>query len=169
MSSEQKGRLPIEPISRFAKQSLSRQPVEITSFSYDANRQLHHDNRSLSYYWPAEIGVNLSDGLNRVISRDEGVNEHIDAILEALMAYERDHGCQKTKVDIVTWRGLVTKLVVLPYSRSDGFELHATRLGDTVYIEEYVSPEARAAKAKREDDPRQRMMAYWGRLAMIHC
>lgn len=155
---------PIEPIKRFAKQSGTRQPVELTSFSFDANRQLHHDDSSLTYYWPISTpGASLSGGFDRLISRDESVNEHIDALLSSLIEYESMHGNNRTEVDIVSWRGMITKFLTLPFARNDGFEMNVTRLNNTIYIEEYTTDESRAEKNKRESDPRQRLMAYWGK------
>ena len=162
MPADNHANFPIEPLARFAKASLSRQPVELTSFSFDDKRQLHHDDRSLAYYWPV-IGIgDLSAGFDSVISRDESINEHIDAILSALIQYESTHGTAKTNVDIVTWRGLISKLLVLPYSRDNGFELNATRFKNTVYVEEHITDQVRADKARQFADPRQRLMAYWG-------
>jgi hypothetical protein len=41
----------IHPFNRFNKKSVEyKQPVEITSFSYDENRQLHMDDRELVSY-----------------------------------------------------------------------------------------------------------------------
>lgn len=158
-------RFQIDPIERFAKQSGVRQPVELASFSFDARRQLHHDDSSLAYYWPiSHPGVSLSTGFEQLTSRDESIDEHLDALLESLIHYESKHGSSKTSVDIVTWRGMVTKFLTCPYARKDGFEMNVTRLGNTVFMEEHVSPQARAEKIKRESDPRQALMGYWGTL-----
>lgn len=159
-------RFPIEPIDRFAKQSGTRQPVELTSFSFDQDRVLKHDDSSLSYYWPiSRSGTSLSGGFDKLISRDESIDEHIDALLSSLIRYELVHGNAKTNVDIISWRGMITKFLTLPFARGDGFEMNVTRLGDTIYLEEYTSPEARFEKTKRESDARQKLMAYWGLLS----
>lgn len=154
---------PIEPIARFERQSGTRQPVELTSFSFDANRNLRHDDSSLAYYWPiTEKNISLSTGFESLVSRDESINEHIDALLASLVQYELENGTSKTTVDIVTWRGMITKFLVLPYARSDAFEMNVTRLGDTIFIEEYTTTQSRLDKQKRESDPRQQLMSYWG-------
>lgn len=154
---------PIEPINRFERQSGTRQPVELTSFSFDAHRQLHHDDSSIAYYWPiTERNISLSTGFDSLISRDESINEHIDALLSSLVQYELDNGTSKTTVDIITWRGMITKFLTLPYARGDGFEMNVTRHGDTIFIEEYTTPRSRLDKQQRESDSRQRLMSYWG-------
>lgn len=154
---------PIEPIARFAKQSTARQPVELTSFSFDHNRVLHHDDTSLAYYWPiSRPGVSLSTGFDSLVSRDESINEHIDALLASLIKYETEHGTSATQVDIVSWRGMITKFLTLPFLRNDGFEMNVTRLDKTLYIEEYTSPEANKQKLSRESSPKQKLMGYWG-------
>lgn len=153
----------IDPVQRFERQSGTRQPVELTSFSFDADRGLHHDDSSLAYYWPiTEKNIGLSTGFESLVSRDESINEHIDALLSSLIQYELLNGTSKTMVDIVTWRGMITKFLTLPYARGDGFEMNVARLGDTIFIEEYTTIQSRMDKQKRESDPRQRLMSYWG-------
>lgn len=154
---------PIDPIERFSKQSGTRQPVELTSFSFDHQRVLHHDDSSLCYYWPiSRAGVSLSGEFEKLISRDDNIDEHIDALLASLVRFENAHGTSRTDVDVVSWRGMITKFLTLPFARNDGFEMNVTRLGNTIYLDEYVSPQARAEKVKRESDPKQQLMAYWG-------
>lgn len=62
------------------------------------------------YYYPAMIGSDLSQGFDKRIERDETINEHLDGLLLSLCEYERQHGRERTTVDILTWRGLILKI-----------------------------------------------------------
>jgi RAT1-interacting protein len=113
---------PIQPLSRFAGASTTiRRPREFACFSYDDNRMLHPlSDRSLSYYYPpfsdapGESGqgrpqIDLSNGFEKFKKHDDGFDEHLDALLDTLAAYEEREG-QIAKADIITWRGMMTKV-----------------------------------------------------------
>lgn len=112
----------IQPLARFAGASTSiRRPRELTYFSYDDNRKLHPlSDLSLQYYYPpfidcpSESGqgqptVDLSRGFETFKKHDDTVDEHLDSLLETIMAHEQNEG-QRTKSDIITWRGILTKV-----------------------------------------------------------
>ncbi|BFZ57341.1 decapping endonuclease targeting mRNA [Savitreella phatthalungensis] len=162
---------PVQPLDRYTKASLFRKPVELCSFSYDDQRLLHHDDRSLSFFWPADKDADLSVGYtDRYIRRDESVVEHLDGLLAAIVRYEEEHPeDRRTRdVDVVCWRGIVTRLLTLPYELhrqskfQDGFELNATLLEGTLYLEDHVDDQTRLKKASREADPIQQRAMYWG-------
>jgi RAT1-interacting protein len=112
----------IQPLARFAGASTSiRRPRELTYFSYDDNRKLYPlSDQSLQYYYPpfidcpSESGqglptIDLSRGFETFKKHDDSVDEHLDSLLETIMAHEQKEG-QRTKSDIVTWRGIMTKV-----------------------------------------------------------
>ncbi|KAK9475012.1 RAI1 like PD-XK nuclease-domain-containing protein [Dipodascopsis tothii] len=136
-----------------------RQPRELTAFSYDDQRQLRYDDSSMSYYYlPVEevAGADLSQGFDRFVQRVE-TDEHLDGLLLALIEHERAHG--RTPANMITWRGLMTKLLCLPYARNDSFELNAVYFDGQLFIEEDA---AFKRQAQRPLDDRGRMMTYWG-------
>jgi hypothetical protein len=101
----------IEPVDRFRGQSAPvRRPKEFTYFSYDEEHQYHQDARSLRYYYPPRLGADLSRGFDDFKQHDDSKDEHIDSLLKTLIAYERDTG-QEWAADIVTWRGMITKVL----------------------------------------------------------
>jgi len=115
----------IEPLSRFGGASTSiRRPREVAYFSYDDHRNLHPlSDQSLSYYYPpifdipGESGhggprINLSNGYESFRKHNDTVNEHLDALLDTLAAHEEKEG-QIVKADVLTWRGMMTKVTVL--------------------------------------------------------
>lgn len=63
-------------------------------------------------------------------------------------------------VDIVTWRGHLTKLLTTPYERREGWLLAATLFRGTLYISEV---ETEASRHDRENRPAWHdQMMYWG-------
>lgn len=112
----------IQPLARFAGASTSiRRPRELTYFSYDDNRTLYpQSDISLQYYYPpfidcpsesgqARSTIDLSRGFNTFKKHDDQIDEHLDSLLETIMSHEQKES-QRTKSDIVTWRGIMTKV-----------------------------------------------------------
>jgi RAT1-interacting protein len=146
----------IQPLARFAGASTSiRRPRELTYFSYDDNHILYpQSDQSLQYYYPpfidcpSESGqglptIDLSRGFDTFKKHDDSVDEHLDSLLQTIMAHEQKEG-QRTKSDIVTWRGIMTKvrlraaltslpqlltpqqIMTAPFDLFNEFELNAT-------------------------------------------
>ncbi|RCH99426.1 Protein rai1, partial [Rhizopus stolonifer] len=97
----------------------------------------------------------LNGGYEDRIQRDESIPEHIDTLLDAIT-----HAKEDLSVDIVTWRGILTKILCTPYSRKEPWEFRATRYKDTIYIEEQVTEEKKRQESQATD--RQKRMSYWG-------
>ncbi|ORY92994.1 RAI1 like PD-XK nuclease-domain-containing protein [Syncephalastrum racemosum] len=138
-----------------------KQPIELHSYSIDEKRHVWFDNRELKEYHEPRIDSrtpNLSSGYDKFVQRDESIPEHLDTLLDALTDC-RNTKSVDTKADIVTWRGIMTKLLCTPYSR-DPWELRATRYNDTIYIEEQPTEEKRSQEAQKSE--RQSLMGYWG-------
>lgn len=94
---------------------------EITHFSYDNAHRLRHDPSSLKTYYTPELGASLSRGFETFVKHDDSVDEHLDGLLEALVELERKTG-ERTKADIVTWRGMMTKVCS---ALQDDFSYHS--------------------------------------------
>lgn len=82
---------------------------EITHFSYDDAHKLRHDHSSLRTYYTPRLDDSLSGGFELFLKHDDSVDEHLDGLLEALVELERKTG-ERVKADIVTWRGMMTKV-----------------------------------------------------------
>lgn len=107
---------------------------EICAFSYDPSHVLRHDDSSLRYYYPPELGVPLSRGADAFRKASEDVDGHLDGLLSALARLEQDRAARKLRrgggpmqdsgeevlgagpedevlaADFVTWRGMMTKV-----------------------------------------------------------
>lgn len=82
---------------------------EIAYFSYDDEHQFHLDERSLRYYYTPNIGADLSKGFETFQQLDDGADDHLDSLLKTLIDLEMRTG-SKCEADIITWRGMMTKV-----------------------------------------------------------
>lgn len=105
------------------------------NISHSRVREIHYDSRGIKYYYTPEIGASLSDGFDEFQQVNDGDDEHLDGLLASLTHLEQElkvNGKQeggpgleipnagtpsspdeeywKTKTDIITWRGLITKV-----------------------------------------------------------
>ena len=124
-------RFSLERLNLYQGSSVSiRRPKEFACFSFNDQHLLRPlSTESLSYYYPPFFSapgthvhsINLSTGFDTFVQRDDGINEHLDALLDTLQAHEErllqavEGGDGKledvrTKADFVTWRGMMTKV-----------------------------------------------------------
>lgn len=76
-----------------------------------------------------------------MIQRDESIPEHIDTLLDALTnANAKQPDDNQTTADIVTWRGIMTKLLCTPYSRKEPWELRATKYNVKTILLQHAPP-----------------------------
>ncbi|EHA47524.1 decapping endonuclease targeting mRNA [Pyricularia oryzae] len=157
----------VQPISKFAGPSEPvRRPKEFACFSYDADHKFRLDDSSMKWYYPPRLGADLSEGFESFDKLDEGASaEHIDSLLQTIIAHEQRIG-KKIDAHVVTWRGIVTKLMASPYEDRDGFDLNATLYQDCVFIEEDYASRMESKKAQDSEPwkspiPRE-VMTFWG-------
>lgn len=117
-------RFDYEPLQQFSSVKTNiKRPREITYFSYDEDRKLLPlSETSLKYYCPPMFGahgetdgnfpINLNEGFESFEKHDDSIDEHLDALLDTLQAHE-EQTHQKVQADIVTWRGMITKVQAL--------------------------------------------------------
>ncbi|KAK5993382.1 Decapping nuclease RAI1, partial [Cladobotryum mycophilum] len=89
----------LQPIGRF----------EFACFSYDDNHDFHLDDSSVKYYYTPQIGADLSKGFDTFEKLDDSVDSHLDSLLKTIAAHEQETG-KKIDANIVTWRGMMTKV-----------------------------------------------------------
>ncbi|OJJ43730.1 hypothetical protein ASPZODRAFT_19035 [Penicilliopsis zonata CBS 506.65] len=157
----------IQPIGRFEGSNTSiRRPKEIACFSYDDQHQFRLDDSSLRYYYPPHLPVDLNQGFETFQKLDDTGDDHLDALLETIIAHEKETG-KKCEVDIITWRGMMTKILTAPFENMNGFEMNATFFQGTIFIEEnnaYKNMQKQMQRNQRMPPgmPPQDVMAYWG-------
>ncbi|KAI6782466.1 uncharacterized protein J7T54_001323 [Emericellopsis cladophorae] len=115
------GKFPIQPIGRFAGASQPvKRPKEFACFSYDDNHEFHLNDSSIKYYYTPQLGADLSKGYESFQKLDDSEDGHLDALLKTIMAYESEQG-EKIDAEIITWRGMMTKILGAPFENFDGY------------------------------------------------
>ncbi|KAK0147402.1 Decapping and exoribonuclease protein [Merluccius polli] len=148
-----------------------KQPVEVGSFSLDGERRFFNDARQMRYFVKPHPRPNfdLRDGYkDRFVKRDDGVKEKLDHILRWILANRSKlqssvsaaSSSPALGVDIVTWRGHLTKLLTTPYETQEGWLLAATLFRGTLYISEVETEASRHDRDNRTE--RHEEMMYWG-------
>ncbi|KAL4926511.1 DXO/RAI1 family decapping nuclease [Aspergillus undulatus] len=157
----------IQPIGRFYGSSAAiRRPKEIASFSYDGQHAYHLGDSSLRWYYPPQLPADLNRGFDTFQKLDDTADEHLDALLDGIIALERETG-KKCEADIITWRGMMTKVLTAPFDNMNGFEMNATCFQGTIFIEEnnaFKNEQKQIQKNQRMPPgmASQDLMAYWG-------
>ncbi|KAL4899254.1 hypothetical protein BDW74DRAFT_117437 [Aspergillus multicolor] len=157
----------IQPIGRFYGSSAAiRRPREITCFSYDDQHSFHLGDSSLRYYYPPQLPADLSRGFDTFQKLNDTADEHLDALLYTIADLEKETG-KRCEADIITWRGMMTKILTAPFDDMNGFEMNATCFQGTIFIEEnnsFKNEQKRKQQQQRMPPgmPSQDLMAYWG-------
>ena len=158
---------PIHPISQFSKADVAvRRPREIAYFSYDEEHKYRQDDSSLRYYYPPPLPADLSKGFDNFRSLDDAGDDHLDGLLQALIHHEGEKA-YKLDTDFITWRGMMTKIMIVPFSQLDSWEMNATRFQDTIFIEESHEKKLESRQEQYQQTPvrgamSQDLMSYWG-------
>ncbi|KAI9741941.1 MAG: decapping endonuclease targeting mRNA [Cirrosporium novae-zelandiae] len=119
-------RFEAHPISRFAGTSRAiRRPREIACFSYDAAHNFRLDDSSMRWYYPPRVPVDLSRGFETFQQLDDTADDHLESLLDTIIDLEKKTG-QLCEADIITWRGMMTKIMATPFDNFNGFEMNAT-------------------------------------------
>ena len=62
--------------------------------------------------------------------------------------------------NIVTWRGMITKMLCSPYNKSEPWKVAATLYNGTIYLSEIETEEAKERTERQT--PREQQYCYWG-------
>ncbi|KAH8588382.1 protein RAI1 [Bisporella sp. PMI_857] len=160
-------RFEIQPIGRFVGPSAPvKRPREIACFSYNDKHEYLQDDSCIRYYYPPDIGADLSKGFDTFQKLDDSADDHLDSLLKTIIHTEKKTGV-KTDAQVITWRGMMTKLMSSIFSDRDGFEMNATFYQDTIFIEENheykrQSQARQSAQVPQPGRPSQDMMSFWG-------
>jgi RAT1-interacting protein len=63
----------------------------------------------MQYYYPPSLPLDLSTGYETFRRWDDSIDEHLDGLLKAQKLLEEKNQ-KRVSVDIVTWRGMMTKV-----------------------------------------------------------
>ncbi|EJU05097.1 RAI1-domain-containing protein [Dacryopinax primogenitus] len=109
-------------------------PTQIATFSYDANHVLRYDDSSLRYFVEPQKGADLEMEFEQWPGPEEDPGR-LDSLLFAYMR-EVDSGKDLEKPNVMTWRGMMTRIVTALYERRDSWEMNAMLVDGTVYLED---------------------------------
>lgn len=98
--------LPLPPRTHLPPPPAYRRPVLVTTYSHLPDRTLVPGDASMAYFRPggAKVGADLAYGFDRRTERDEGLEEHLDGLCDALQRA----GGERTR-GVVSWRGMMTR------------------------------------------------------------
>ncbi|KAK5077125.1 decapping endonuclease targeting mRNA [Lithohypha guttulata] len=157
----------IHPINKFSNLGAAvRRPREITCFSFDEDHKYRQDDSSLRYYYAPLLPADLNKGFDSFRNLDDTADDHLDGLLQALIHYEGEKKA-KLDTDFVTWRGMMTKIMIVPFSNLDSWEMNATMFQDTIFIEENHDKKLDNRQEQYGQAPvrgamSQDLMSYWG-------
>ncbi|KIM39898.1 hypothetical protein M413DRAFT_446817 [Hebeloma cylindrosporum] len=155
-------------ISTFKPKAIPfQQPSQLTSFSYTPEHVQEFTDSALRYFVDPPLGSNLSFGYDRWIRKPDD-RGRIDALLKAISKVKAEAigGCLP-EIGVVSWRGIMTKILTAPYENRDGWELNVMLLNGTLYLEEHLTEDR--LKEKNNMDGRQRSQTYYGYAFESYC
>lgn len=125
-------------ISARAETTALKQPKELCSYSRTLEGDYVNDDSSLNYYFLPDTDVSteidLSGGFKKFMKHDDSKDGDFDGLLGAIQKYESKTN-SKVKADIITWRGILTKFLILPYNR-EPFDLNIVYFDGHIFIKE---------------------------------
>ncbi|CAL1717182.1 unnamed protein product [Somion occarium] len=157
------------PISPVAFQ----QPSSLLTFSYSPSHELEFTDSALRYYVHPPRNADLRHGYDRWIRRPEE-RGRIDNLLRAVIRVRTNMDAQDLNgagwlrdIGIVSWRGVMTKIMTAPYEERDSWELNVMMVDGTLYFEEHLTENKLAEK--NNVAPHHRMQMYYGYAFESYC
>lgn len=131
------------PLNSRSKVTGLKQPKELFAFSRDENGNFSYDTEEVQknnlpyYYFPdsyVDKGIDLKAGLSsfKKIPEQENLGDYA-ALLKATLMHEQQVGA-KVQADIITFRGLMTKLLILPYNLKESVDFHIATFDGQIFI-----------------------------------
>ncbi|KAK4184298.1 protein RAI1 [Podospora australis] len=161
----------VDPHRYVGRSEPFKRPKEFASFSYDKDHKFHLNDSSIKWYYPPHplnqpLYIDLSKGFSSFVKHDDSQDEHLDSLLKTIAHHESE---TKSPIDanIVTWRGMMTKIMAAPFD-DDGFEMNATSYRGTIFIEENHAfkvkrnAEQNANQSRRRGPIPPEVMQFWG-------
>lgn len=157
------------PLNSRAKTTALKQPKELFSFARDIDGEYIFDStkvqdENLSYYYLPDASVDKQIDLGAGYSNFKKIPEEenlgdFPALLKGVMNYEQSTGT-KINSDIITFRGLMTKILTLPYNLKDPLDLHVIVYDGQLFIKnnDEIELKRRQQNNQHEDPSKQEMM-----------
>ncbi|OAX41436.1 RAI1-domain-containing protein [Rhizopogon vinicolor AM-OR11-026] len=143
-----------------------QRPSQLLTFSYSPSRILQFDDSALRYFVDPPRGADLNHGYANWIRRPEE-RGRIDGLLSAWSRFKKSIQGQHPDIGVISWRGVMTKILTAPYEERDPWELNVMCVDGTMYFEEHLSEEK--LKEKNGLEPRQQLQSYYGYSFESYC
>ncbi|PPQ81014.1 hypothetical protein CVT25_014522 [Psilocybe cyanescens] len=145
-----------------------QQPSQLISFSYTPEHVQEFTDSALRYYVDPPLGSRLNYGYDRWVRKPDD-RGRIDALLKAISKVKRDsaRGGGLPEIAVVSWRGVMTKILTVPYENRDAWELNVMLVNGTLYLEEHLTEDR--LREKNNMDARQRSQTYYGYAFESYC
>ncbi|ODV58385.1 DXO/RAI1 family decapping nuclease [Ascoidea rubescens DSM 1968] len=127
------------PLSSRSPSTGVKQPKEIASFSRNIKQEYENNDSCLSYYYFPDqevekpANVDLSHGFQKFKKMDETKDGDLDGLLKAIIAYEKKYNAVIPKIDIITFRGLMRKILTIPYG-NESFDFNLLCFDNQLFI-----------------------------------
>lgn len=129
------------PLDSRAKVTALKQPKELFCYSRELDNTYTYDEdivkkEKLPYYYlpDANVKVDLQQGYSsfKKIPEEENLGD-FSSLLTAIIQYEKNDG-KKVPVDIITFRGLMTKILAIPHNTKDAVNLNIIAYDGQLFI-----------------------------------
>lgn len=149
------------PLNTRAPTTALKQPKELFTFARDIDNEWIYDREhivkeAVSYYYLPDVQINNQIDLQGGYAKFKKIPEEDNlgdfaSLLKALEIHEREHG--KVGVDIITFRGLMTKILALPYNLLDPIDLNIVAYDGQLFVK---SDEELELRRRTESDAKQK-------------
>ncbi|ODV78778.1 RAI1-domain-containing protein [Suhomyces tanzawaensis NRRL Y-17324] len=149
------------PLNSRSKTTALKQPKELFTYYRDIDNQYIYDKETVqsnaSYYYLPDSDVSKRIDLQSGYSKFQKIPEEqnlgdFGLLLQGIQRYEEAHDGTKLAVDVVTFRGLMTKLLCIPYNNRDAVDLNIVAYDGQLFIKADDIIETN----RRQDDLRQK-------------
>ncbi|KAG9017208.1 decapping endonuclease targeting mRNA [Tulasnella sp. 427] len=143
---------------------LFQRPLGLLTFSYTPERKLVWNNSAMKFYKSPPLNAPLARDYEKWIKRPEE-RGRLDGLLRALRRKAVQPEAQRA--DVVTWRGIMTKIITAPYETREGWDLNAMFVNGCLYLEEHTTD----AKLREKENmtPQHRLNSYYGYAFESYC
>ncbi|KAI5969234.1 RAI1 [Candida margitis] len=148
------------PLTSRAKTTALKQPKELFTYTRDIDGEYHYNaNQShehLPYYYlpdsKVDTRIDLQSGFKSFKKIPEEANmSDFEPLLDAITQYERDEvSGGKIEGDVITFRGIMTRLMSIPYNLQDALDLVIVPFDGQLFIN--FNNEVELKRRKEQDD-----------------
>ncbi|GAV28453.1 hypothetical protein PMKS-001924 [Pichia membranifaciens] len=149
-------------IRKFSENSTVKRPKELGCFSRDIENNVTIDDSQLSYYYLSDAdlntpdGIDLSGGFSSFKSNPNLDYGDFTGLLKCIMNYEIEHN-KKVSAKLITWRGLLKTLMLLPYENRDKLVYNIVVYDDQLFMQSDIDFRREAESVTPNDIQRKFM------------